>query len=138
MRSLGTVRRRGVLAIGLAAALAVPALALAYARPAEALAKLEPGRWVVHSPTRSGFERSVCIGDPTLLLQLEHGAAGCSHEWVRADGDGAIVQYSCPGRGFGRTSLRIETSKVATIETQGLADGRPFAYRATARKVSGC
>jgi hypothetical protein len=121
-----------------AATLAVPVLAFAYAGPGEALSKLERGRWLVHSAARGGIERSVCLGEPALLLQVEHGAAGCAHEWVRSEAAGGAVQYTCPGRGFGRTELRIETSKVATIDTQGLVDGRPFAYRATARKVSEC
>jgi len=124
--------------LGVATAFAAPALALAYSGPGEALAKLERGRWLVRSAARGGVEHSICLGDPALLLQVEHGGAGCAHEWVRSEASGGAVQYTCPGHGFGRTDLRIETPRVATIDTQGLVDGRPFAYRATARKVSTC
>jgi hypothetical protein len=133
----GTGPRGAALAFA-AAALAAPALAIAGSRAADALAKLEQGRWLVRSTSQAVLERSFCLGDPALLFQLEHGAKGCSQRLVHTDERGATVEYVCPGRGFGHTSVRIETSKAATIETQGFVDGRPFAYRATARKLSGC
>lgn len=136
MRSLGTAARRGALLFGLAVVVAVPALALAGDIPA--LARLERGKWLVRSAAQSRIERTICLGDPALLLQIEHGAAGCSRALVTADEHGGTIQYTCRGRGYGRTSVRVETSTVATIDTQGLIDGRPFAYRATARKVSHC
>lgn len=137
MRSLGTARRRGVLALGLAVILAVPALAWTH-QAADALAKLERGRWVVRSATNTRLERSICLGDSALLFQVEHGGTDCAREWVAAGEGGASVRYTCPGHGFGHTSVRIETSKVAVIDTRGFVDGRPFSYRATARKVSDC
>jgi hypothetical protein len=115
-----------------------PALAFAGSRAAEALAKLEQGRWLVRSASQAEIQRSVCLGDPALLFQIEHGEKGCSQQLVHSDERGGTVEYVCPGRGFGRTSVRIETGKVAMIDTQGFVDGRPFAYRAIARKLSGC
>jgi hypothetical protein len=138
MGGWGKFSRVGALALvaAIAAIAAVPALALR--ENVTALTALERGRWLVHSAAQRPLARSICLGDPALLFQLEHGPTGCVQELVAADGRGGIVQYSCQGRGYGRTSVRVETSKVVTIDTQGLIDGRPFAYRATARKVSDC
>ncbi|HYI40334.1 MAG TPA: hypothetical protein VE053_08455 [Allosphingosinicella sp.] len=123
-------------ALGLAGLAAVAAPVLAFALPGlEAFSKLERGRWQVRD---AGQSRSICLGDPSALIQLEHGAIACEQEILANDKDGATVQYSCPGRGFGHTSIRIETPRLARVDTQGLIDGRPFSYRAEARKVGGC
>jgi len=115
--------------------------ALAAALPAAAdddpLARLESGKWTVRSLDGSNA-RELCLGDPAQLVRLEHAGMACTSESTAGDARGATIQYSCPGHGYGHTNVRIETPRVATIETQGLVDGRPFAYRATARKVGPC
>lgn len=127
--------RRG--ALGLAGLLAVAAPVFAFALPdLEALSQLERGRWQLRDS--AGQPRSICLGTPTVLIQLEHEGLSCEQEVVASDKGGATVQYTCPGRGFGHTSIRVETPRVARIDTQGLVDGRPFSYRAEARKVGNC
>lgn len=124
-------------ALGLAGLTAVAAPVFAFAlADLEAFSKIERGRWQLRDST--GEPRSICLGDPTALVQLEHGGVSCDQEVVASDKGGATVQYSCPGRGFGHTSVRIETPRLARIDTQGLVDGRPFSYRAEARKVGSC
>ena len=54
------------------------------------------------------------------------------------DVKGATVHYTCPANGFGRTSVRVETPRLAKIDTQGIMGNAPFAYRAEARKVGAC
>jgi hypothetical protein len=128
---------RAAMALGLACA-AAPALALVGDRAADVLAKLERGRWQVRSASQAAVQHSVCLGDPALLLQLEHGLQGCTQQRVATSERNATVEYVCPGRGFGHSTIRIETSTAATIDTQGFVDGHPFSYRATARKLSDC
>ena len=124
-------------ALGLAGLLAVAAPVFAFALPAvESFSKLERGRWQLRGP--DGEPRSICLGNPAVLVQLEHEGLRCEHEILASEAAGATVQYSCPGRGYGHTSIRIETPRLARIDTQGLVDGRPFAYRAEARKVGAC
>ena len=135
---VGGLRMRWRFAALAAAALAAPALALAAGRAADALAKLERGRWLIRSANQAALERQICVRDQAVLFQVEHGPNGCRQELVEEKENRATVEYVCPGRGFGHTSVRIESSKTATIETQGFIDGRPFAYRATARKLSDC
>ncbi len=124
-------------ALGLAGFLAVAAPVFAFALPdVTAFSKLERGRWQLRDA--EGAARSVCIGDPTALVQLEHEGVSCGQEVLASEAAGATVQYSCPGRGYGHTSIRVETPRLARIDTQGLVDGRPFSYRVEARKVGSC
>jgi hypothetical protein len=128
--------RRG--ALGLAGSLAVAAPVFALALPdLEALSRLELGRWQI-SDAQGGPGRSICLADPTAFVQLEHGGVSCGQEVLASEASVATVQYTCPGRGFGRTSIRVETPRLARIDTQGLIDGRPFSYRAEARRVGAC
>jgi hypothetical protein len=112
------------------------ALAAAATPSTDPLAGLESGKWIVK--TADVPERALCLGDPAQLVRLEHPAGDCRLETLASGGSTRIVQYSCPGHGYGHTTLRIETPRVATIDTQGLSDGRPFSYRAIARKVGPC
>ena len=124
-------------ALGLAGLTAVAAPVFAFALPdLEVFANLERGRWQLSGS--AGAPRSICLGDPTALVQLEHKGVRCEQEVVASDKGGATIQYSCSGRGYGHTSIRVETPRLARIDTQGLIDGRPFSYRAEARKVGSC
>ena len=124
-------------ALGLAGLFAVAAPVFAFALPnVDAFAKIERGRWQLRGA--DGEPRSICLGDPAVLVQLEHQGVRCEHEVLASDASGATVQYSCPARGFGHTSIRLETPRLARIDTQGLVDGRPFSYRVEARKVGTC
>jgi hypothetical protein len=135
MRGLNQSLSRAAVLAAVAFA-AVPAYGLAVA--VGALSQLERGRWVVRDLDAGADRASICLGDPTALIQLEHPGGGCEQELVATDERGGTVQYSCPGRGFGRTSIRVETPRLARIDTQGLAESRPFGYRAEARRVGSC
>jgi hypothetical protein len=130
-------KRRGAFVLAGAAVLAAPAGSVAPGSLG-ALSQLERGRWRVVDSGGSELH-SVCIGDPMQLVRLEHRSkSGCSEEVISSDRAGGTVQYSCSGRGFGHTSIRVETPRLARIDTQGLVGGRPFAYRAEARRVGAC
>jgi hypothetical protein len=131
MTRLGKLTAIALLPSGL---LLAPALG---AGPAAMLGKLERGQWLVKPYEKGAPARSLCVSDPKALLQLEHGG-GCSQEVLTADGNRAVVEYSCGGRGFGHSSIRLQTPRSATIDTQGMIDGRPFAYRAVARRSGPC
>lgn len=124
-------------ALGLAGLIAVAAPVFAFALvDVEAFSQLERGRWQLRNS--AGETRSMCLADPAALVQLEHEKVSCEHEIVASDKGGATVQYTCSGRGYGHTSIRVETPRLARVDTQGLVDGRPFSYRAEARKVGAC
>ena len=128
--------RWGALALAGICAAATPLLAFALPR-LEAFSGLERGRWEIREAA-GGPARFVCFRDPVALVQLEHREQSCAHEVLASESSAATVQYTCQGRGFGHTSIRVETPRIARIETQGLIDGRPFSYRVEARRVGGC
>jgi len=101
------------------------------------LARLETGRWELRGPANDRIA-SLCLGNPILLTQPHHGATSCSRDVVAADADSMTVNYSCPGVGRGRTTIRFETPRLVQIDSQGLDRGAPFALRAEARRVGAC
>ena len=108
-------------------------------KPLVSLARLEPGQWQIRElGSEHAVPRSICLGDPELLVQLEHRQASCSRYVIANDLQGATVHYTCPANGYGRTAIRVETTRLAKIDTQGLVGNVPFAYRAEARRVGPC
>lgn len=139
MGSLTGVRRRRTasVAVLLLCIIATP-LDAAPVR-ARALAGLEPGLWQLRLLGPDARQpQSICVADPAQLLQVQHRDAPCSRLVLSDDPRGTTVHYTCRANGFGRTSLRVETPRLAKIDTQGIVDNAPFAYRAEARKVGSC
>lgn len=132
----GLVLRVMAIAFAGGAALTVPT---ASQRPALAmLDQIEPGRWEIR--LRDGSRRTypMCVEHGRKLIQLRHEAQNCERLVVEDRADQVIVQYTCRGRGYGRTSIRRETGKLVQIETQGIADGLPFEFAAEARRTGDC
>ena len=100
------------------------------------LQKLEKGAWEVRSRD-GGSSRRVCVRDGSELVQLRHGGS-CSRFVVEESANQITVQYTCKGNGYGRTSLRRETSGLVQIESQGIAGGQPFSFSAEARRTGAC
>lgn len=101
------------------------------------LAKLQRGQWTVTSRD-GGPSRTVCLGDPAQLVQLQHARSACSRFVVEDGADRIAVQYTCRGNGYGRTSIRKETPTLLQIESQGIAGGLPFQFKAEARRTGAC
>ena len=128
---------RGLVALGALVALAAPALTQRPARPA-ALQKLQAGLWQLRDLDTKAELPPVCIGDPAVLVQLRHRSAPCSRLVVNQDPLSATVHYTCAAGGFGQTLIRVETPRLAQIETQGIAGNSPFATRIEARRIGAC
>ena len=128
VRALGRVLLPCV--IGTASIGAAPAGQLA------ALTALEPGLWQLRAPGEP--TRNLCLGDPAPLMQIRHSGAACSRLVIENEKLIATVHYSCPGAGWGRTTLRITTPRSARIETQGIAGNAPFDVSLDARRTGEC
>lgn len=109
------------------------------APPLVALAQLQPGKWLLTSRNSTFESRSVCIGDAKVLLQIRHPVSTTCNRFVVAnDPQRAVVSYSCPGTGNGLTTVRVETPRLAQIETQGVLNGSPFDLAIEARRTGEC
>jgi hypothetical protein len=122
----------------LAATVAVGAPVAAQAPELAMLRTLETGQWQLRDRDSSSPPISLCVRDPKVLLQLRHRYAVCTR-FIVEDGAGSVtVQYSCPGAGNGRTTVRRETSRLVQIDTQGIAGGAPFNTAYEGRYVGAC
>lgn len=101
------------------------------------LSGLDDGQWEVRFRDGSASRR-ICVRSGLELIQLQHGGSGCSR-FVVEDGASAVtVQYTCRGNGYGRTSIRRESTSLVQIDSQGIAAGAPFEFSAEARRVGAC
>lgn len=101
------------------------------------LTTLQRGQWTV-TMRDGGVPRAICLGDAAQLVQMQHARSACSRFVVEDAADKVTVQYTCRGNGYGRTSIRKETNSLVQIESQGIADGLPFQFRAEARRTGAC
>lgn len=108
----------------------------ASAQPLTATNTLETGLWELRTP--GSPTRKVCLRDRNALFQVQHSDAMCSRLVIANEKSTATVHYSCPGAGWGRTTLRVSTPRSAYIDTQGIADNAPFAFIAEARRIGDC
>ena len=104
--------------------------------PLSALAMLQPGLWRLKSESEA--PRNVCMTDPYALIQLRHRTNACGRLVIANEKSTATIHYSCPGAGWGRTTIRAETPRLAQIDTQGIADNEPFAFTVEARRIGPC
>lgn len=132
----GGARRWGA-AIILAALAAAAAGAAAPRTELPVLGRLEPGLWQLRSLEGGGAMGSICLGDRGQLAQLRHRGQRCGRSVVASARDMVEIRYNCRA-GFGQSVIRAETSRLARVESQGVDNGVPFAFRVEARRVGRC
>jgi hypothetical protein len=129
--------RKVVWAVATGAVLAVLAPVSAQTPSLAMLDRLDRGEWLIRFRD-TGEQRRICLRTGRELIQLRHGDATCSRYVVEDSAGQVTVQYSCPGNGYGRTSIRREAGNLAQVESQGIADGKPFQFTAEGRRVGAC
>lgn len=126
--------------LAVAGLIAVAGIAAAQGPRPALLDKVLPGSWTLHeigSGTRAG-DRAICVRDPGLLFQVHHGDVPCARLIVTEGPRAATVQYTCTGKGHGRTTITVENPDLLRIQTQGLARGAPFEVDYEARRTGRC
>ncbi len=113
-------------------------MAAADAPVLSALGLLQPGQWTLTSRDGGFDKKSMCITDPQVLLHVKQPSTGCSKFVVANDLRSATITYTCQGAGSGRTTVRVETPRLAQVETQGLVRGTPFDLSIEARRTGDC
>jgi len=134
-----TLQRRipgKVASLGAAAVLAATPVA-AQAPELAMLGTLTKGEWSLRHRA-DGSQQRICLRDGREFIQIRHREPGCSRFVVRDQANEVVVQYTCRGNGYGRTSIRREGSGLVQIQSQGIIDGAPFSINAEARHVGSC
>ena len=101
------------------------------------LSDLAKGEWTIKYRDGSPA-RKICVRSGQELIQLRHTESGCNRFVVEDGASRVTVQYTCPGNGYGRTSIRRETSSLVQLESQGIASGTPFQFAGEARRTGSC
>jgi hypothetical protein len=102
------------------------------------LDQLDSGRWELRQRDVHGAAEQICLHDGRRLIQLRHPASICERLIVSDSPGEVTVQYTCRGRGYGRTHIRRETGRLVQIESQGIVDGLPFDFVAEGRRIGDC
>lgn len=105
------------------------------------LASLERGMWqlrAVGGGASGAAASQLCLGDPRLLAQIQHGAANCSHLLVDSSANSVTISYSCNGAGQGLTTIRKESGRLVQIKSQGIRNNSPFSFAVEGRRSGAC
>ncbi len=101
------------------------------------LRQLEPGMWQIRYRDGSPV-RKLCVRTGSDLLAARQVVGNCRRNILEDQADRVVVQYSCQGDGYARTSVRRESNQLVQIESQGFQSGAPFTSSAEARRIGGC
>jgi hypothetical protein len=116
------------------------ALAMGQGSNPDLLESIERGMWnlraVGSAAAASGSQ--LCVADPKQLVQIQHGAASCSHYVVRSTPNSVTISYSCKGSGQGYTTIKKETSRLLQIQSQGIHNSSPFSFSVEGRRAGAC
>lgn len=136
-RTDSSMRMAGLALMGASAFIGMAVPVLAQGNGLAMLGTLTKGEWTIRQ--RGGApDRKICVKSGTELIQIMHRESGCS-QFVVEDGAARVtVQYTCPGNGYGRTSIRRETPALVQLESQGIQGGMPFELTGEARRTGSC
>ncbi len=105
------------------------------------LESLDRGMWQLR-PVGVGASAAtatpICLGDPTRLVQIQHGGSACERYVVRSTPNAITVSYSCKGQGQGLTTIRKESNRLIHIQSQGIRNNSPFSFSVEGRKTGAC
>lgn len=102
------------------------------------LDQLAAGEWELREHGEGAQPRKLCLRDGRDLIQLRHPGASCGTVVIDDKPNEVTVQYTCTGRGYGRTHIRRETNGLVQVDGQGIVGGQPFAFAAEGRRIGAC
>jgi hypothetical protein len=113
-----------------------------------ALSAIEGGQWVLRSMAPGTPPRTICLGDPRALLQIQHPAGQCTRFVITNYPRTATIHYTCAGTstgngaaagaGHGWTTVRVETPRLIHVDSQGIANNAPFDWSLEGRRAGPC
>ncbi|WP_321323688.1 hypothetical protein [uncultured Parasphingorhabdus sp.] len=134
---------KGMKLIKSVSAVAVILLGFAIAAPAQTprmalLEGLSAGEWTLKQRGSTGSGKKVCLGNPELLLQIQHGRANCTRYVIENGPKKLRVSYKCGPAGHGVTEIKQESSTLVQISSQGFRNGEPFSVDFEGRRTGSC
>ena len=137
MSKFGQVLKTNKLGLTALAALVVGVPVAAQSGELAMLSSLDKGGWNLRVRD-DGSQQRLCVRNGQEFIQLRHKQPGCSRFIVQDGAEEVVVQYTCRGNGYGRTSIRREGNGLVQIQSQGIYDGAPFSISAEARHNGAC
>jgi hypothetical protein len=92
----------------------------------------------VGSGTSGAAASQLCLGDPRMLAQIQHGSTKCTHLLVDSNPNSVTISYSCNGAGQGLTTIRKESGRLVQIKSQGIRNNSPFSFSVEGRRSAAC
>ncbi len=103
------------------------------------LSSLKSGLWQFREKARGNdIVDAICIGDVNKMIKIKNKNDRCTIKMLSQSGNSATYEYSCVGKGKGRTIIRKETSGLVQISSQGITDGQLFDFKLEARHAGSC
>ena len=99
---------------------------------------LTPGQWTLKERGSRDPGQKVCLGNPELLLQIQHGNASCTRYVIENTPKKLRVSYKCGSAGQGVTEIKQESSALVQIHTQGIRNNAPFSVYVEGRRTGSC
>lgn len=134
---------KGLKLIKIISATAAVLSAFAVAAPAQTpvmavLDGLTPGQWTLKERGSRDAGQKVCLGNPELLLQIQHANTSCSRYVIENGPKKLRVSYKCGRSGQGVTEIKLESSSLVQITSQGIRDNAPFSINMEGRRTGSC
>lgn len=122
---------------------AVTLLAFSVTIPAQApqmglLESLQKGEWTLKPRGAANGSKKVCIGDPTVLLQIQHSGSSCSRYVIQDTPNNLRVSYKCSSTDHGVTTIKRESSGLIQVQSQGIEANAPFSFTMEGRRTGSC
>jgi hypothetical protein len=96
------------------------------------------GEWTLKEHGSREPGRKICLGNPELLLQIQHGNASCTRYVIENSPKKLRVSYKCGNAGNGVTEIKRESSSLVQIYTQGIRNNAPFSITVEGRRTGSC
>ena len=118
-------------------------LAFSVSAPAQApelalLTGLQKGEWTLKTRGSNDSGKKVCLGDPAILLQIQHSGATCSRYIIQDTPSSIRVSYKCGSSDHGVTTIKRESSGLVQIQSQGIKANAPFSFSVEGRRTGSC
>ncbi len=118
-------------------------LAFSVSAPAQApelalLDGLQKGEWTLKGRGSVEPGKKVCLGDPGILLQIQHRETDCSRYVIQDTPNSVRVSYKCGSSDHGVTTIKRESSGLIQIQSQGIEGNAPFSFSVEGRRTGDC